>query len=70
MTDKSAALCPVCRQANQCAMAAGTDPALCWCMQADFSYLELALRNIPRHSCICSRCLHELKQEKSTVPKS
>ncbi|OXR99284.1 cysteine-rich CWC family protein [Shewanella algae] len=62
MTDKSAALCPICRQANQCAMAAGTDPALCWCMQADFSYLELALRNIPKHSCICRHCLINIKK--------
>lgn len=43
-------------------MAAGTDPALCWCMKADFSYLELTLRDIPKHSCICRHCLINIKK--------
>jgi len=58
----AAATCPLCGQANDCAMererATGVPQGACWCMQVDFS-AELLAR-VPEPSrdraCICPRC--------------
>lgn len=50
--------CPLCGQANQCAIAAGQPAESCWCMQADLSRQVLA--RIPEaqrgKACICPAC--------------
>lgn len=50
--------CPLCGQANQCAIMAGQAPESCWCMQAPVS--PLALARLPEQArgkaCICPRC--------------
>lgn len=50
--------CPLCRQANQCAVAAGLPPETCWCMTA--SVAPEALAGIPAAArgqvCICPLC--------------
>lgn len=50
--------CPLCGQANQCAIAAGQPAESCWCMRADISRQVLA--RIPEaqrgKACICPAC--------------
>lgn len=50
--------CPLCGDANECAVAGGRDPESCWCMTATMS--PSALAAIPAEAqgkvCICSRC--------------
>ena len=50
--------CPLCGEANECAMAAGRDPESCWCMNAVMD--PAALASIPAEAqgkvCICPRC--------------
>lgn len=56
------ALCPLCGQANQCAMeqecASGQKQPPCWCTQVDFSADLLA--RIPAsaraQACVCATC--------------
>jgi hypothetical protein len=53
----SAGRCPLCGEANGCAIAAGS-PATCWCVEASF---DAALRERARRiegapRCICARC--------------
>lgn len=51
-------LCPLCGQANQCAISAGLPPESCWCMQTPVS--KEALNRLPAEtrgqSCICPLC--------------
>ncbi|MEM7437043.1 MAG: cysteine-rich CWC family protein [Myxococcota bacterium] len=62
MTDTSNELdttrCPLCGEANECAIAAGRDPSSCWCMSAVMD--AGALARIPAEAqgrvCICARC--------------
>lgn len=53
-----ASRCPLCGQANGCAVMAGLPPAECWCMATPIA--PAALEAIPpaqrRLACICSRC--------------
>jgi hypothetical protein len=53
----AAHLCPLCGQANQCAMAAGSGTE-CWCVGAAFSADVLArgARAAGAARCICARC--------------
>ncbi|HEY4665618.1 MAG TPA: cysteine-rich CWC family protein [Comamonas sp.] len=50
--------CPLCGQANQCAVAAGLPPESCWCMQA--SIAPEALERVPAKqrgkACVCPAC--------------
>lgn len=50
--------CPLCGQANQCAIVAGLPPASCWCMQAVIA--AEALARIPTEqrgqACVCPSC--------------
>ena len=50
--------CPLCGNANACAVAAGKSPESCWCMTATMS--PDALAAIPTEAqgkvCICARC--------------
>jgi len=54
----TASQCPLCGQANQCAMAAGQPPETCWCMAA--AVPPEALKKIPATErgkvCICPLC--------------
>lgn len=62
MTEQSdssnATKCPLCGEANECAVAAGRDPESCWCMTATIS--PTAIAAIPAEAqgkvCICPRC--------------
>jgi hypothetical protein len=50
--------CPLCGEANECAVAAGRDPESCWCMTVTMS--PTAIAAIPAEAqgkiCICARC--------------
>ncbi|MBF6629915.1 MAG: cysteine-rich CWC family protein [Comamonas sp.] len=50
--------CPLCGQANQCAIAAGLPPESCWCMQTsiDPAALERIAPQQRRKQCICPAC--------------
>ena len=58
----AATTCPLCGQANECAMererATGVPQGPCWCTQADFT-AELLAR-VPEaardRACLCARC--------------
>jgi hypothetical protein len=53
--------CPLCGQANQCAVAAGQPAQACWCMHTPVSREALA-RIAPAQrgrSCICPLCARE-----------
>lgn len=60
----NATLCPLCGQANQCAMevekATGQPQPPCWCTATDLSFSEALLARVPadarRKACICVRC--------------
>jgi hypothetical protein len=57
MAEPDPALCPLCGDANACAMAAGA-PGPCWCESASFPPDVLA--SVPPESqgrtCICAQC--------------
>ena len=61
----NAKICPLCGQANQCAMeverATGVQQAPCWCTQIQFS-AEL-LNKIPEAArgiaCLCAACVNK-----------
>ena len=57
-TPLNPSLCPLCGQANQCAITAGLPPESCWCMQTPVSKDALAL--LPPEArgkaCICPVC--------------
>jgi hypothetical protein len=60
--DVDPARCPLCGQANACAMAApGGDESPCWCTQASFSpeLLERVPAEQRGRACICSRCAQQ-----------
>ena len=54
----NASCCPLCGQANQCAITAGMPPESCWCMQTPVS--KEALARLPAgargKACICPAC--------------
>ncbi|WP_338799029.1 cysteine-rich CWC family protein [Acidovorax sp. DW039] len=60
--DAQAGKCPLCGQANGCAIAAGQPPHTCWCMQASIS--PEALGRLPPSEqgtrCICPHCARNL----------
>ncbi|MBP7544350.1 MAG: cysteine-rich CWC family protein [Acidovorax sp.] len=53
-----ASCCPLCGQANQCAVAAGDAPESCWCMHTPIA--AAALQRLPPaergRRCICAHC--------------
>ncbi len=59
-----ASLCPLCGQANQCAMelekATGQAQPPCWCTRADIRFSQALLARVPPQArgqaCICARC--------------
>ncbi|MCE1251907.1 MAG: cysteine-rich CWC family protein [Comamonadaceae bacterium] len=57
-TPASTSTCPLCHQANACAVAAGAPAASCWCMDAPVA--PQALARIPAEArgraCICPHC--------------
>lgn len=60
-----AAACPLCGQANQCAMEAqrltGVKQPPCWCTQATFTAELLARIPVPARgtACVCAACAAE-----------
>ncbi|TWO68313.1 cysteine-rich CWC family protein [Caenimonas sedimenti] len=58
----AATACPLCGQANQCAMEAaranGTEPGTCWCAGVPFTAELLAAvpPGLKNRACICERC--------------
>lgn len=61
--------CPLCGQANQCGMAAGSTE--CWCFGATVS--EEALERLPSGArgklCICARCAAGAGSAETAVPE-
>ncbi|MDR0214649.1 MAG: cysteine-rich CWC family protein [Comamonas sp.] len=57
--------CPLCGQANQCAISAGLPPESCWCMQTRVS--QNALARLPSEargkSCICPACAQDIPSD-------
>ncbi|WP_280191827.1 cysteine-rich CWC family protein [Delftia sp. PS-11] len=51
-------LCPLCGRSSQCAIIAGADPLLCWCMTTPVAPASLA--RIPPQmrgkACLCPAC--------------
>ena len=73
MTDRSSAvatsarLCPLCGEANDCAMAAG-ESAACWCSGAVFpAQLRERAASSPAR-CICARCAAAAPREHPSPP--
>ena len=68
ITPGTATACPLCGQANQCAIAAGLPPEHCWCMTAHIPAAVLAA--IPSatrgQACVCPAC----GQAPTTTPLS
>lgn len=63
-------LCPLCGQANHCAMAAGGGTE-CWCVGASFSQdvLMFAARRAGTARCICARCAGDaMRSSAATAP--
>ena len=58
------AICPLCGEPNQCAMAADTDATACWCEGVVFP--EALLAQIPtnavRKTCVCQKCLTNFQE--------
>ena len=58
------AICPLCGESNQCAMAADTDATACWCEGVVFP--EALLAQIPtnavRKTCVCQKCLTNFQE--------
>lgn len=54
----SAQQCPLCGQANQCAVAAGEDGTPCWCFEAriDPAALQRLTPEQRNQACLCPRC--------------
>ena len=50
--------CPLCGNANECAIAAGKSPETCWCMTATIA--PSVLTSIPAEAqgkvCVCASC--------------
>ncbi|MCE9685745.1 cysteine-rich CWC family protein [Shewanella sp. AS16] len=58
--DSGAKFCPLCRQANHCAVLAGRGIEDCWCAQQTFPPLA---KPADAGACICEACLRRLQQE-------
>ena len=54
--------CPLCGQANQCAIVAGLPPESCWCMNEPVSREALARvpADLQGKSCLCPHCAKPL----------
>ena len=56
--------CPLCRQPNGCAVAAGGTGAIpCWCMKQTLpkpARLDAALPGNDRQACLCKACIQRL----------
>lgn len=62
---KDGSLCPLCHQANHCAMAAQKDPAACWCHHT--AVPQQLLDQIPPEnrgmSCVCKDCVDRFNEQ-------
>ncbi|MCX2977343.1 hypothetical protein EYC82_08245 [Halieaceae bacterium IMCC11814] len=55
--DASASTCPLCGKDNQCAIAAGREPATCWCWSANLDPLARErAADTADQQCICAHC--------------
>ena len=58
------AICPLCGEPNQCAMAADPNASECWCESVVFP--EELLAKIPdnaaRKTCVCQNCLRDYQE--------
>lgn len=66
------AICPLCGESNQCAVAADPDTTECWCGSVIFP--EELLAKVPetavRKTCICQNCLEEYQKSIKAADKS
>ena len=53
------AICPLCGEPNQCAVAADPNATACWCESVIFPEELLAKipENAARKTCVCQKCL-------------
>ena len=61
------AVCPLCGEPNQCAVATDPDASQCWCELREFPE-ELIARipeNAVRKSCVCQNCLDQFIEGKT-----
>ncbi|MCM3748429.1 cysteine-rich CWC family protein [Paenibacillus pasadenensis] len=58
-------LCPLCSRDNRCAVAAGDNPASCWCVNAVFpsGLLERLPEALRDKVCICMSCQQSFLRE-------
>lgn len=67
----AAQTCPLCQQANACAIAQGLDINRCWCAQQTLDkpsvikQLDTAnlMLDLPDNQCICQSCMTKLMQK-------
>ena len=66
------AICPLCGESNQCAMASDPEATMCWCEGVVFP--EELLDQIPeiavRKTCVCKNCLDTYQESINTTDLS
>lgn len=64
-----AAQCPLCGEANRCALAADPNATDCWCDSVVFPAELLAKipDNKVRKNCVCQKCLDKFTEERKQV---
>ena len=66
------AICPLCGEPNQCAVAADPNASECWCESVIFPEELLAKvpENVVRKTCICQNCLRDYQESVSKTGNS
>jgi hypothetical protein len=62
----NAAICPLCGEPNDCALAADPDAAECWCDDLEFpqELLDQVPINAVHQTCICRTCLERYNESR------
>ncbi|MBT3190143.1 MAG: cysteine-rich CWC family protein [Anaerolineae bacterium] len=63
-TPPNTAVCPLCGEPNQCAVAADPNATECWCESVIFpeELLEKVPKDAVRKTCICQKCLERFEE--------
>ncbi|QDE32661.1 cysteine-rich CWC family protein [Shewanella polaris] len=72
----TAQTCPLCQQANDCAMVQGLDISACWCAKQPLHMPSVIAQNktinflagFPDNQCICQSCMLKLMQQSDIDP--
>lgn len=61
----SKSICPLCGQANNCAMELGKEPSSCWCMDIKMpeGILDMVSDEDKNKGCICKNCIMKYKEQ-------